>query len=125
VPTVEVGQVVKGRVQKVERFGVFLEVGPRTTGLLPTSEMEAERGANLVELFPIGREVEVQVMSIEDQSVPGKDGKPMTRKRIRLSQKALKGESEAADYREYKSRVQADTRRSVTLGDLFAAQLKR
>ncbi len=125
VPTVEVGQVVKGRVQKVERFGVFLEVGPRTTGLLPTSEMEAERGANLVELFPIGREVEVQVMSVEDQSVPGKDGKPMTRKRIRFSQKALKGESEAADYRDYKARVQTDTRRSVTLGDLFAAQLKR
>ncbi len=123
--TVEVGQVVKGRVQKVERFGVFLELGARLTGLLPTSEMEAERGANLVDLFPIGKEVEVQVLSI-DTETGSKDGKAFTRKRIRLSQKALKGESEAADYREYKAREQSGgVKQSVTFGDLFAAKFKR
>ena len=61
-----------------------------------------------------------------DTETGSKDGKAFTRKRIRLSQKALKGESEAADYREYKAREQSGgVKQSVTFGDLFAAKFKR
>ena len=48
------------------------------------------------------------------------------RKKIRLSRKALKGDSEQEDFRAWRQQQSADQKRSTaTLGDLFAAKLKQ
>jgi len=48
------------------------------------------------------------------------------RKKIRLSRKALKGDSEAEDFRAWRQQQTADEKRgTATLGDLFAKQLQR
>ena len=117
---IEVGAVVKGRVTKIEKFGLFVEIGPRTSGLLPMQEIDVERGGDVAGTYPIGCEIEVKVIEIEEPKEKG------DRRRIRLSRKALKGESEADDFRQYRQREQVvPERQGVTLGDLFAQQLKR
>ncbi len=125
--TVEVGQVLKGKVVRIERFGLFVELGGRATGLLPMNEMDTERGVRAEDVYPIGTELEVKVIEVEDAPPSEKDkekGRTAGRKRIRLSRKALKGDSEAEDFRNYKTK-QASESKGVTLGDLFASQLRR
>lgn len=127
-PEIAVGQVVKGKVARIERFGLFIDIGPRTTGLLPMSEADNERGTRVEDLYPVGTELEVKIIEIEDappsDKDKGKKGPP--RKRIRLSRKALRGDSEAEDFRQFRAAQEsAQGRGNVTLGDLFAAKLKQ
>jgi small subunit ribosomal protein S1 len=123
----EVGQIVKGRVSRVERFGLFIDIGPRTSGLLPMSELDHDRSSRAEDLYPIGTEVESKIIEIEDVMVEAKDGKKGgMRKKIRLSRKALKGDSEQEDFRAWRQQQSADQKRSTaTFGDLFAAKLKQ
>ena len=125
--TFEVGQIVKGKVSRIERFGLFVDIGPRMSGLLPMAELDNERGARAEDLYPIGTEVESKIIAIEDVVVEAKDGKKGgMRKKIRLSRKALKGDSEAEEFRTYRQQQTVEDKRGTpTLGDLFAAQLKR
>jgi small subunit ribosomal protein S1 len=125
--TFEVGQIVKGRVSRIERFGLFVDIGPRTSGLLPMNECDNERGTRAEDIYPIGTELECKIIEMEDVPFEGKDGKKGgMRKKIRLSRKALKGDSEAEDFRTWRQQQTADQKRgTATLGDLFAKQLQR
>jgi small subunit ribosomal protein S1 len=104
---VEVGQVVTGKVVKVERYGVFIELGPRTTGLCPNGEMDTPRNSDHGKMFPIGTELEVKVVEVDKK-----------RNRIRLSRKALKDDEEAASMREYRAKEKVPEKLG-TFGDLL------
>lgn len=69
----EPGVKVKGRVQKVEPFGVFVWLSPGRVGLLPRA-WSGGAGTLDAKRFPVGQEIEVDVVDVTD------DGK-----RIRLS----------------------------------------
>ena len=88
------GARLTGKVERHEKFGVFLFLAPGRTGLIPLSETGLASDAAVSRAFPVGADVEVVVLEVEDQ--PGR--------RIRLSVKALLEAHEAAEVREYSER---------------------
>jgi ribosomal protein S1 len=77
-PTLEIGAEAKGKVQRIEKYGVFVWLGPGRVGLMPNELTGAPRGADLARRYPVGSEVEVEVRDLAD------DGK-----RIRLARKGV------------------------------------
>ena len=104
-----------------------LDILPKDDGQPPDVTADDRTWTVLVDLYPIGTEVESKIIEIEDVMVEAKDGKKGgMRKKIRLSRKALRGDSEAEEFRTYRTQQTAEQKRSTpTLGDLFAAQLKQ
>jgi small subunit ribosomal protein S1 len=90
------GTIVVGKVERHERFGVFVFLSPGRTGLMPFSETGLDRDADLVKAFPIGSEVEVAVLEADASG-----------RRIRLSRKAVAQQREQAELREYAARPDA------------------
>ena len=112
---VKVGGICKGKVTRVERYGVFVEIEPRVVGLVPNIEMGTERGTDHARMFPIGTELEVKIIEVEK-----------ARNRIRLSRKALKSDAADAEYNEFKQRQREQVPQSLgTFGDLLRAHLDK
>jgi small subunit ribosomal protein S1 len=87
------GARVKGKVERHEKFGVFVFLAPGRTGLIPLSETGGPREGDVAKAFPIGSDVEVVILDIDDSG-----------RRIRLSVKAIADAQEAAEVREYSER---------------------
>ena len=111
-PKIAMGQVVDGAVDRVENYGVFLQLegtrGRTGRGLLPVSELMTPRGADLRKLFPLGTKLKAKVIGLEE-------GK------IRLSLRAMKDDAERAEvesFREKEKKTAAPTGFG-TLGDLL------
>ena len=103
-----------GKVERHERFGVFIFLSPGRTGLMPFSETGLDRDADLVKAFPVASEVEVAVLEADA------DGR-----RIRLSRKAVAQQREQAELREYAARPDASPATSVgSLADKLRDALK-
>lgn len=62
----EVGQVFKGRVTKLAKFGAFVEVVPGTEGLLHISEISNKRIKEVEEVLKVNDIVDVKVIAVED-----------------------------------------------------------
>jgi len=90
------GTIVTGKVERHERFGVFVFLSPGRTGLMPCSETGLDRDADMAKAFPIGSEVEVAVLEADASG-----------RRIRLSRKAVAQQREQAELREYAARPDA------------------
>ena len=99
------GAIVVGKVERHERFGVFVFLSPGRTGLMPFSETGLDRDADLVKAFPIGSEVEVAVTEADASG-----------RRIRLSKKAVAQQREQAELRDYAA--SQDATPSTSLGSL-------
>jgi small subunit ribosomal protein S1 len=63
-PKPRVGQVVVGKVDRIEPYGVFVQF-PGGKGLIPASETGTERGTDLKRHFQLGNEVKVEVVEID------------------------------------------------------------
>jgi len=70
--------VVKGKVTRLENFGVFVDIGAERPGLVHVSELTHDFIRNPSEIVKEGDEVEVKVLGINRQ-----------KKQIKLSMKAL------------------------------------
>ena len=90
------GARLKGKVERHEAFGVFVFLAPGRTGLVPLSETGLPREADVRKAFPVGSDIEVVVLEVDDTS-----------RRIRLSVKAIEDAAEAAEVREYSQRGDA------------------
>ena len=105
------GARLTGKVEKHEKFGVFVFLAPGRTGLIPLNETGVPREGDVARAFPVGSDVEVIVLEVE----------PPPGRRIRLSVKAVAAAHEADEMREYNERdVAAPTE---AFGSL-AAQLR-
>jgi small subunit ribosomal protein S1 len=108
------GTIVTGKVERHERFGVFVFLSPGRTGLMPFSETGLEHGADVVAAFPVGSEVEVAVLEADASG-----------RRIRLSKKAVATQREQAELRDYAARADATLTTSTgLLGDKLRDALK-
>lgn len=108
------GTIVTGKVERLEKFGVFVFLSPGRTGMMPFSETGLDRDADLGKAFPIGSEVEVAIL----ESDP-------VRRRIRLSRKAVAQQREQAELREYTARADAAPTSSLgSLADKLRGALK-
>ncbi len=63
-PRPKVGQVVVGKVDRIEPYGVFL-VFPGGKGLVPASETGTDRGTDLRKHYSLGQELKVAVLDID------------------------------------------------------------
>ena len=109
------GTIVTGKVERHERFGVFLFLSPGRSGLMPFSETGLDRDADLVKAFPLGSEVEVAVLEADASG-----------RRIRLSRKAVAQQREQAELREYAARSDAEPAAPMgSLADKLRNALKR
>ena len=72
------GTIMTGKVERHEKFGVFVFLSPGRTGLIPNAETGVDRDADMRKAFPVGSEVEVAVLEVDPAG-----------KRIRLSKKAV------------------------------------
>jgi ribosomal protein S1 len=90
------GAIVTGKVERHEKFGVFVFLSPGRTGLMPFAETGLDHDTDMLKAFPIGSEVEVAVLEIDPSA-----------RRIRLSRKAVAAQREQAELREYAARPDA------------------
>ncbi len=88
------GDVVEGTVEEIAPFGVFINLEPGLTGLLPNSEMKLPRGTNPGRVYAPGSEVKVQVGRVEPK-----------RKRMTLVPEGAKIEGSRTDFKEFKKKV--------------------
>jgi small subunit ribosomal protein S1 len=75
------GQVYKGKVVKVERFGAFVDIGAERPGLIHISELASYRVEEVTEIVKMGQEVEVKVVGVDPR-----------KRQIKLSIKALEAD---------------------------------
>ncbi|MFC5712102.1 polyribonucleotide nucleotidyltransferase [Thalassorhabdus alkalitolerans] len=77
VREVEVGEVYKGKVKRIEKFGAFVELFKGKDGLVHISQLAEERVNKVEDIVKIGDEIEVKVTEIDNQG------------RVNLSRKVL------------------------------------
>jgi small subunit ribosomal protein S1 len=84
------GKVVEGTVDHGAAPGIFVELEPGLTGLIPNSEINAPAGTDPSEAHRAGEKLLVRIMSIDPQ-----------RKRISLSHEAAKAAAEREEYTKF------------------------
>jgi small subunit ribosomal protein S1 len=104
-PGIAPGARLRGKVERHEKFGVFVFLAPGRTGLIPLSETGVAREGDVSKAFPVGADVEVVVLEADEAG-----------RRIRLSVKAIQHAEEAREVREYTER--ADGGSAKGLGSL-------
>lgn len=126
-------EVLEGKVTRVENYGVFVATA-KGDGLVPVRELGLAPGADLRKAFPLGRELTVVVMDVDDRG------------RIRFSAKEVTRVEEQKNFREFteggseeaadaapaagsnaakpKPKVDRGPRNFGSLGDVFADKLK-
>lgn len=83
LPPLEEKAELRGKVQRVERYGIFVWLGPGRVGLMPRALSGAPEGADLRRRFSIGADVEVTVVEITEGG-----------RRIRLAKKGVRAKPE-------------------------------
>jgi small subunit ribosomal protein S1 len=105
----ELGQVLKGVVEDSKPFGLFVrlpQLGPKIKGLLPTEEIRSSEKGDIKKKFPRGREVQVEIISIDEKG------------RIRLSQRVMEEREDREDYKKFLEK-EDEGGKLGTLGDLL------
>jgi small subunit ribosomal protein S1 len=112
-PGIVPGARLTGKVERYEKFGVFVFLAPGRTGVIPLSETGIAKEGDLRRAFPVGADVEVIVLEIDPSG-----------RRIRLSAKAVMEAREAAEVREWTERNAPPAEGLGTLGDKLRSALK-
>jgi len=104
----EVGQILKGIVDNVKPYGLFIrlpQIGMDVRGLLPNEELADPKG-DVKKKFPKGKEVRVEIVAIDQEG------------RIRLSEKSM---VEREDREDYETFLKKEEKKGGlgTLGDLL------
>lgn len=98
------GQFVKGFVVQVTENEICVNIGYKSDGILKLDEMLLEEGKTVSELFPIGSEIEAEVVSLND----GEGNVVLSRKKIEGQMKWKKLADEIEENKEtavYECRV--------------------
>jgi small subunit ribosomal protein S1 len=81
------GQTVEGTVENGADFGVFVELEPGLSGLIPISELGLEKDTDPRSAFAPGEKLQLKLMGLDPN-----------RRRISLSVRALKRDQERQEY---------------------------
>jgi small subunit ribosomal protein S1 len=108
-PTVKVerGQKASGVISRIERYGVFVELGNGATALLPQSETGLPKNADLSRAFNIGDTIEVAVIDVDMQN------------RIRVSSLARQQMEERDSYLQFTNKEKERAGGFGTFADLL------
>ncbi len=84
------GVRLTGKVERHERYGIFVFLAPGRTGLIRAEETGVKKGSDFVKAFPLGSDLEVIVLEVDP------DGR-----RIGLSRKAVLEAGEKKEVSDY------------------------
>jgi small subunit ribosomal protein S1 len=104
----EVGQILRGIVEDIKPYGLFVrlpQLGTKARGLLPMEELIGSEKGDVKKKFPKGREIQVEIVSVDEKE------------RIRLSQKVIEEREDREDYKRFLERE--DKEKLGILGDIF------
>jgi small subunit ribosomal protein S1 len=108
------GARLTGKVERLEKYGVFVFLAPGRTGLIHISETGVDRGNDIRKAFPLGSDVEVIVLEVDPAG-----------RRIQLSRKAVLEAGEKREVREYaEQQDQAQSESFGSLADKLRAAMK-
>jgi small subunit ribosomal protein S1 len=128
-------EVLEGKVTRVENYGVFVSTA-KGDGLVPVRELGLAPGADLRKAFPLGKELTVVVMDVDDRGRIRFSAKEVLRveeqKNFREFTEAASGEgaegeasvSPASKTGKPTPKVDRGPRNFGSLGDVFADKLK-
>ena len=105
----EVGQTLKGIVEDSKPYGLFIrlpQLGPKVRGLLPVEELGDSGKGDVKKKFPRGKEIQVEIISIDEQG------------KIRLSQRVMEEREDREDYVKFQEKEEKGGKLG-TLGDIF------
>jgi len=88
-------EVLEGKVTRVENYGVFVNTA-KGDGLVPVRELGLAPGADLRKAFPLGKELTVVVMDVDDRG------------RIRFSAKEVLRVEEQKNFRAFNEAASGD-----------------
>jgi small subunit ribosomal protein S1 len=93
-----IGAIVRGKVVRIETYGVFVQVegesGREGRGLIPAAELGVARGVDLRKTFPEGTELTAKVLETGEG-------------RLKLSVKAAKEDAERSEFESHKDQATA------------------
>jgi small subunit ribosomal protein S1 len=112
-PGIVPGARLTGKVERFEKFGVFVFLAPGRTGVIPWNETGIAKEGDLQRAFPVGADVEVIVLEADPSG-----------RRIRLSAKAVLEAREAEEVREWTARNASPAGGSGILADKLRSALK-
>jgi small subunit ribosomal protein S1 len=105
--------VLQGKVEALESYGAFVQVGPNLRGLVHVSEMADRRVGHPRDVVAVGAEVRVVVLEVDQR-----------RRRVRLSMKQVEAMEDASNLQEFQERQKKD-QGAADSGTAMAEALKR
>jgi small subunit ribosomal protein S1 len=112
-PGIVPGARLTGKVERHEKYGVFVFLAPGRTGLIPLNETGVAKESDIQRAFPVGADVDVVVLEVEPSG-----------RRIRLSAKAVMEAQEAEEVRDWTERQASNAQGFGTLADKLRSALK-
>jgi small subunit ribosomal protein S1 len=106
------GEVMEGKVDRIEDFGIFVKLDSGARGLVPARETGTGQGTDLKKAFNVGDVARVMV-----QDVDKKTG------RIRMSIRAAREADERAEFAGFINKDPTEGKGLGTLGDLLQGKL--
>jgi small subunit ribosomal protein S1 len=94
---------VEGIVERTANFGVFVQLEPGLTAVIPASETDVPKGGDLAASFAPGSRVSATVLTVDPQ-----------RKRISLSVKKAKEGKASKEFRRWADEKKAERKAEVT-----------
>jgi small subunit ribosomal protein S1 len=107
------GTLVTGKVERVEKFGVFLKLDTGASALLPAAETGTPPNTDLVKAFPVDSEHALVVMSVDERG------------RLKVSKKAREQAEERQLVDSYNASSGAASKGLGNLGERLKGKLKR
>ena len=105
---------MKGVVERVMPYGIFVKLESGLTGLLPNSEVGTPKGSNHSRMFPPGTQMEVVATTVDEE-----------KRKVSLSRTAVSEKMEKEEYNQYKSSVEKDKASNISeFGELLKASLE-
>jgi small subunit ribosomal protein S1 len=115
LPMPQIGEILRGTVERVMPYGLFLNTESGVTGFIPNSEMGTPKGTNHSRMFPEGTPMEVVVTTIDEAH-----GK------VTFSRSGVEEKVAQDEYVQYKDKVKKQETSSGgfgSLGELIMAKL--
>src|SRR5947199_7831867 len=94
-PTIEEGQVVNGTVVRVDKDEVLVDIGYKSEGVIPVSELSIRRSINPADEVSVGDDIAALVMTNEDAE--GRLILSKKRARLELAWKAIENAAESGE----------------------------
>ena len=110
IPQIRSGKVVTGKVERVEKFGVFVRLGPGLTGLIPNNELGTPRGTDHRRMFPPGTEITAEITEADASG-----------RKIRLSVSKAEGREEREAIERYRREGAKSGNSLSTMAEAFRA----